>query len=148
MAGNTNISHGIQQKGSEIKEKAQDLADKARNTASNIADKARDTASNLADRAKDTAATARDRAEDAMGTVGQKMTQLAGTIRDRVPQEGTLGNAASTVAQNLQAGGQYLQDHNLNDMGQDVTRMVKQYPLQALLVSFGIGALLGMTFRR
>lgn len=145
MAGNSNFPQSTQHKventlnraGNEIKDKAQDLTDKARQTASNVADKARDTASNV-----------KDHADDALTTVGQKMTHLAGTIRENAPREGMLGNAASTVAQNLHTGGRYLQENGVDDMGQDVTKMVRQYPVQSLLMSFGIGCLLGMTFRR
>jgi len=145
MAGNSNFPHGTQQKventmgraANEAKDKAQDLADKARQTASNVADKSRESATAV-----------KDRADDALSTVGQKMSHLAGTIRENAPREGMLSNAASSVAQNLQSGGRYLQEHGLDDMGQDVTHLVRQYPLQSLLMSFGIGCLLGMTFRR
>lgn len=151
MAANSNFPHGTQhgtgtqaktestmgRAASDIKDKAQDLADKGRTMASNVADKARDTAS-----------TVKDRAEDALSSVGERMTSLAGNLRENAPREGTLGTVASTGADYLHAGGRYLQEHGLDDMGQDVTRLVRSHPMQALLVSFGIGCLLGMSFRR
>jgi len=33
-------------------------------------------------------------------------------------------------------------------MGRDVTQLVRQHPLPSLLLSFGIGCMLGMTLRR
>jgi ElaB/YqjD/DUF883 family membrane-anchored ribosome-binding protein len=118
------------------------------NSISRIAGEAKQKAQDLADKAGDKAAAVKDRAEDTLSTVGEKMTNLAGAIREHAPQEGVIGNAASTVARNLQSGGRYLQEHDLNDMGHDVNQLVRQYPLQSLLMSFGVGCLLGMTLRR
>jgi ElaB/YqjD/DUF883 family membrane-anchored ribosome-binding protein len=145
MTNQGNPSQGMQQKventasriAGEAKEKAQELADKARSTASAVADKARDAAS-----------TVKDRADDAISSVGQKMSSLAGSLREKAPQQGMLGNAASTGADYLQAGGRYLQEHGVDDMGRDVTQLVRQHPMQALLLSFGVGCLLGMSLRR
>jgi ElaB/YqjD/DUF883 family membrane-anchored ribosome-binding protein len=134
MTGNTNVPFGS--------------PSKAENSLSRIAGETKEKAQELGDKARDKAAAVKDRAEDALSTVGDKMTSLAGTIREHAPQEGYLGSAASTVAQNLQSGGRYLQEHDLNDMGRDVTHLVRQYPLQSLLMSFGVGCLLGLTLRR
>lgn len=134
MAGNTNVPFGSQSK--------------AENTVSRIAGETKEKAQELGDKARDKAADMKDRAEDALNAVGEKMTNLAGSIRENAPQEGHIGSAASTVAQGLQRGGRYLQEHDLNDMGRDVTQLVRQHPLQSLLMSFGIGCLLGMTLRR
>lgn len=143
----------------EAKDKAQDLADKARTAAGNVADKARDTASNLMDKARDTASNVADKArdlathlpertDDAISAVGQKMTSLADTIREGGPREGVLGTAAGTVADNLRTGGKYLQEHGLEDMGEDMTKVVRRYPFQSLMIAFGVGCLLGMSFSR
>jgi len=132
----------------EAREKAQDFTDKARQTAANLGDKARDAASNLGDRARDTATAVKDRTDDTLSTVGQKMSSLAGSLRENAPQQGVLGNAASTGADYLQAGGRYLQEHGLDDMGRDVTQLVRSNPLPALFISFGVGCLLGMAMRR
>jgi len=137
---------------SNLTDKAQDtashLADKARDTASNLADKARDTAANIGDRAREAVSNLPGQAEDALSSVGQRMTSLADQLRENAPREGMLGTAASSVAEGLRTGGQYLQEHDFSDMGQDVTRMVRSYPLQSLLVAFGVGCLMGMTWKR
>jgi ElaB/YqjD/DUF883 family membrane-anchored ribosome-binding protein len=157
--GTQNIENTLGRAANEVKDKAQNLADKARDTAGNLADKARDTAANLGDKARDAAANLGDKARDTatalkdktdstITTVGQKMTALADDIRTKGPHDGMLGNAASSVADNLGAGGRYLQQHGLDDMGRDVTNMVRQYPLQSLLVGFGIGCLMGMSLSR
>jgi len=148
MAVSSNPSQGTTHPTQQAKDKVQDLTDRARTTAANVADKARDTASNVADKARDTASQLSGRAEDALSTVGEKMTSLADQLREHAPREGTLGNAASTVADSLRTSGRYLQEHDFQDMGQDMTRLVRNYPVQSLLFAFGIGALMGMTITR
>jgi ElaB/YqjD/DUF883 family membrane-anchored ribosome-binding protein len=52
---------------------------------------------------------------------------------------------SATVADNLKAGGDYLKEHGLSEMADDMTTLVKRYPVQSLLVGFGFGLLIGMT---
>lgn len=74
--------------------------------------------------------------------VGEKMSSLAGTIRENVPQEGTIGSAAQTVANQLDNAGSYLQDKALGNMTQDVSELIRRYPIPSLLIGVGIGYLL------
>jgi len=122
--------------------------DKAANAAAAVGHKAQDLAANAGHKAQEFAASAAEKAENAMGAVGSQMTRLAGTIREKAPHEGPLGTAATTVAENLQAGGRYLQEHDLADMSKEVTQMVRKHPLPSLLMGFGLGCLLGMTLSR
>ena len=130
------------------KEAASNLGQKAQDTASNLAQKARDTASDLGHRAQEMMGNAGDRADDALGAMGKGMSNLAGTIRQNVPREGMLGSAAGSVAEGLEAGGRYLREHGVNEIGEDVGRLVRQHPLPALLTVFGVGFLLGSALRR
>jgi ElaB/YqjD/DUF883 family membrane-anchored ribosome-binding protein len=132
----------------EAREKVQDLSDKARSAASNVADKARSAASNVADKARSTAADLGDKADDALSSVGQTMTSLAGQLREKAPHEGMIGNAASTVADNLQAGGRYLQEHHMGDIGEEATQIIRRHPVPSLFFAFGIGCLLGLSLSR
>jgi ElaB/YqjD/DUF883 family membrane-anchored ribosome-binding protein len=136
-----NLTHQAGQAASNLGQKAQD-------TASNLAQKARDTASDLGHRAQELAGTAGERTDDALGVVGHGMSNLAGTIRQNVPREGMLGSAAGSVAEGLEAGGRYLSEHGMSEIGDDVGRLVRQHPLPALLTVFGIGVLLGTALRR
>jgi cell division septum initiation protein DivIVA len=146
-------------RGSNVRDKGQDLASTARQTAqeakqtaqetaSNLGQKAQDVASNVAERARDFASTAQDRAESAVSTVGQQMSNLGGTLRQNAPQEGFIGTAATTVADQLQQGGRYLQQHGLGDMADDLSALIRQHPMPALLCAFGFGWFLGMASRR
>jgi ElaB/YqjD/DUF883 family membrane-anchored ribosome-binding protein len=114
----------------------------------------RDTASTLTQKAQDYLGQSREmasnlehRAEEALSTVGQQMQSLAGNLRERVPQQGMLGSAASAVASSLETSGAYLQQQHLNDMVEDVSEVVRRYPLQSVLVGIGVGFCLARTFR-
>jgi len=142
-----------------VRDKAQDTAASAGQTvqnakataqeaASHLGQQARDAASSAADKARNLASAAGDRADDALGSVGQGMSSLAGTLRQKAPHEGMLGTAAGTVAENLEAGGRYLREHDLGDIGEDLTSLVRQHPLPAVLCVFGVGFLLGSALRR
>jgi gas vesicle protein len=130
------------------KQAAGDVKNTVRETASNLGQKASEVASNLGERAQNLASTAADRAEEARSSVGQGMNTLADRLRENVPHEGMLGTAAGSVAGTLEAGGRYLQEHDFNDIGQDVSRLVRQYPIASLCAVFGIGFMLGKTLGR
>jgi ABC-type transporter Mla subunit MlaD len=152
MAGSTRNPGNIRDKAEDVahaaSQTAGDAKDAAREAASNLGQRASDLASNLGQRAQDLASTAADRAEDARSAVGQGMSNLAGRLRESAPQEGMLGTAAGSVAGTLEAGGRYLQEHDMNDIGQDLSRLVRQYPIASLCAVFGIGFMLGKTLGR
>jgi len=128
--------------------KGGDVAGKAQDVASSAGQKAQDMASNLGQKAQQFASTAAERAGDAASAVGERMSSLAGTLREKVPQGGTLGTAAAAVADGLEAGGQYLGEHDLNDLVEEVNSLVRRYPLQSVLVGLGVGCLVGMAVSR
>jgi ElaB/YqjD/DUF883 family membrane-anchored ribosome-binding protein len=125
--------------------KVQEGAQKAQNVASDLAHKAQETASTVASKAQNLAGQAADRTDDAISAVGERMSGLAGTIRQSGPREGVLGSATATVADSLKSSGDYLKEHGLREMADDMTTLVKRYPVQSLLVGFGFGLLIGFT---
>jgi len=123
------------------------------NTASNVAEQAKGVAENVKDKAKQATDYARDKAgqageyvrnqaESATQTAGKGMETLAGTIRDKGPQQGFLGSASSTVADTLDRTGRYLQDQGLGGMADDLTSLVRNHPLPAILLGIGLGFML------
>jgi hypothetical protein len=131
----------LQQAGAHAKEAATTAA-------AGAAQQAQDAASNVAERARDMASSAADRAGDAISSVGQRMSSVAGSLRQSAPREGALGSAASAVADRLDQGGRYLQEHDLGDMTNDLAGVIRRNPLPSLLVAFGFGFLIGMASRR
>jgi len=137
-----------QQAASNVGQKAQDLAHKAQEAAGQAGQRAQEMAANVAHKAQDAASTAAGKAEDALSAVGGRMSSLAGTLREKAPHEGMIGSAATNVADQLQAGGQYLQEHGFREMTDDLAAMIRHYPVQSVLVALGIGFFAGMASRR
>jgi uncharacterized protein YjbJ (UPF0337 family) len=106
----------------------------------------------MADTAKDnaaeTASTAATKASQPISAVGEQIGSLAGVIRDRAPHEGTIGTAATAVADKLDVAGSYLQTKDLDHMVGDLSGMIRRYPIPSLLIGLGIGYLLAKSTRR
>jgi len=119
----------------------------AKDTASHLGQQARDVASSAADKAREVGREAGAKADDALHSVGQGMSSLAGTLRQNAPQ-GVIGSAAGTVAEQLETGGRYLSQHDVGDIGKDLTNVIRNYPIPSLLCVFGMGFLLGGALRR
>jgi hypothetical protein len=147
----TDIKNKAQETAAGIADKAKEAASttagKAQEMASNLGQKAQSAAANIGHRAQDMASNLGERAEDTKAAVGDQMKSLAGTIREKAPREGFTGQAASAVAQGLEQGGTYLQQHGFSDMAEDMANLVRRYPLQSVLIGIGIGFLLSRTFR-
>jgi len=148
----------------QVADKAKDMADKAKDLAGNVADKARDMAGNVADKARDLTADSLEKAKDmassaasaagnaasnvghkaeeATAAVGSGMKALASTLHDKGPREGMSGQASRSVAEALDSGGRYLEEHGLQGIGDDLTNLVRRNPLPALLIGIGVGYLL------
>ena len=113
-----------------MKNAGQDISQSAANAYSDAKAKAQEVGSAAAEKVADTSK-----------AVGEKISSLAGTIRENAPQEGTIGSAAKTVANQLDSAGSYLQDNNFENMAKDVTGLIRRYPIHSLLVGLGIGYL-------
>jgi uncharacterized protein YjbJ (UPF0337 family) len=87
-------------------------------------------------------ATAMTTASEAVTTVGEQMGSLAGMIRDNAPPEGAIATAATTVAGGLESASTYLKEKDYENLATDLTALVRNYPVQALLVGVGLGYLL------
>jgi uncharacterized protein YjbJ (UPF0337 family) len=83
-----------------------------------------------------------------ISAVGEKIGSLADVIREKAPHEGTVGTAATAVAEKLNVAGSYLQEKDLNHVLSDVSSVIRRYPVPSLLVGLGIGYLLARTTRR
>jgi hypothetical protein len=142
----------LQQAGTEARQAATSatsgLGQQARETASNLGEKARDVASNVGERARDLAGKAEDRTDDALSSVGQRMSTMAGSLRQTAPRSGVVGSAAGAVADRLESGGRYLQEHGVSDITDDIGGLIRRNPLPALFVAFGAGFLIGMAASR
>ena len=95
------------------------------------------------DRTREMQGRVSEKTDEALGNVGERMSSLAGTLRERAPKEGRVGDALDAVADRLESSGQYLSEHGISDIAQDVTSLVKRYPMQSLWIGLGVGFLVG-----
>jgi hypothetical protein len=123
-------------------------AEKAQETASGLGQRVQDVASNVSQRAGEMASTAAEKTDDAISSVGQRMTSMAGSLRQSAPREGVIGSAATAVADRLETGGRYLQQHGVGEMTDELAGVIRRNPLPALGVAFGVGVLIGLAMRR
>ena len=87
-------------------------------------------------------------AGQSMSAVGEKIGSIAEAIREKAPAEGTMGAAATAVAGKLDVAGSYLQKKDLDHVFNDMSSVIRRYPVPSLLIGLGIGYLLARTTRR
>jgi hypothetical protein len=81
-------------------------------------------------------------ADEAAAALGRKLESAADVMRTRLPQEGRTGAVVEAVSDRLEASGEYLAQEGLSGILQDVEVLIRQYPIQALLLGLGAGYLL------
>jgi ElaB/YqjD/DUF883 family membrane-anchored ribosome-binding protein len=118
------------------------VSEQAKGMAETVKDKARQAGEYVRDKAGQAGEFVREKAEAATSSAGKGMETLAGQIRERGPQSGMLGRATSGVADTLDRTGRYLEDTGFSGMMEDVTSLVRNHPLPAVLVGIGLGFLL------
>jgi ElaB/YqjD/DUF883 family membrane-anchored ribosome-binding protein len=127
---------------------AHQAVDSAADKAQQVAGEVKEKAQQAMDKAQDLGSQAADRADAATTTVGEKMSDAAQTLRERAPATGPMANVADTAADTLDRAGTYLQQQDLADMRADLEGMIRRYPVQSLLIGFGVGYLLARSTRR
>jgi len=89
-----------------------------------------------------------ERADQAAGTVGSTLQTAADKIRENAPDSGYLGSAARTVSDTLASGGRYLEREQLSGMFDDMTNVIRNNPVPALLIAVGVGFLMARAMSR
>jgi hypothetical protein len=120
---------------------------KFREEAAKTGEKAKETMAKAGEQAKEAAAYVGDKADDAAAAVGGGIRSLASTIRENEPESGVMRSAASTMANTLESTGRYLEKEGVTGMAEDVTEVIRRYPVAAVLVGIGIGFLLARVTR-
>jgi ElaB/YqjD/DUF883 family membrane-anchored ribosome-binding protein len=138
-----------QRVGDKVSQAADDLRSKS---PGEIADDARAKTTEVLDTAKqktaEATAAANDKASDVMTAAGSQMTNLEQTVREKAPVEGKAGEIASTTATALERSGRYLQDADPQMIRTDLERVIRDHPIEAMLVGLGIGYLVARSTRR
>lgn len=133
--------------GNRVEDTFEKAADKAKDAGANIASKTKDIASNVAKSTEQFASSVGRKAEEATSGLGTGMKSLADTVREKGPHGGVLGQASERVADTLESGGQYFEDSGLKDIANDVSKLVRNNPIPALLLGIGLGYLIARATR-
>jgi hypothetical protein len=137
--------------GSTIAHKAGETAQRVGESASSLATKTKEAATSMASsagqQASQFASDVGQKAESATHSLGGEIKSLASTLRNKAPSEGMIGTAASEIAGCMEASGQYLEQNDFSRMAEDLTGLVRRYPVQAICTGLAVGFLLGRSMR-
>jgi uncharacterized protein YjbJ (UPF0337 family) len=76
--------------------------------------------------------------------VASRVTEAAGTAAAKAQE--VAGAAAATVTDTAAGAGSYVQDRGVQGLSEDLTGLIRRYPVPALLIGLGIGYVLGRSF--
>ena len=77
--------------------------------------------------------------ESAQGAISTAATAVAGGVESA---QGAISTAATAVAGGVESASSYLQEKKFDEMATDITALIRQHPVQSLLVGVGLGYLL------
>ena len=136
-----------------VKTKAQELGaqmgnavasatEKVKNAARSVMDQTSDFRSEASSRLQNAGAYVSDKADDAAIAVGGQLKAASNAVRQNAPSEGTFANAAGSVAQSLQQAGESLEHDGVSAIGCQISKMIKNNPIPAVLMAIGLGMLI------
>jgi cell division septum initiation protein DivIVA len=140
--GQTGRRQSQKNSGSSTKQKASNAVDTAEQKASKVADKASQTADQVIDQATSATDTGMDKAAGGMD-------KLAGEIRHQGQSmgSGTMQSAATSVADALESGAQFLRDKDTDELMTDLEGVIRRKPVESMLVAAGVGFFLAKAIR-
>ena len=80
--------------------------------------------------------------DKAAAIAGEKLGSAAELLRQKAPREGRIATAATAVAKRLETTGSYLQEKGFSGAGEQLEGLIRRHPVQALLLTLGVGYLL------
>lgn len=128
-----NRTESLERTGEQMGRKVESMAQRA-------GEQARQAAEDIGEKAQRGGEKARQVAE----RVGDEISGASDRIQEKLRETGKgVGEAVNTVSEKVRASAQYLEDSSVEDVVDDVTVLVKRYPIHAVLLGVGIGFLLG-----
>jgi ElaB/YqjD/DUF883 family membrane-anchored ribosome-binding protein len=115
----------------------------AKDAGARAMDKAKEAVSAAGEMAASTASAMGKKADDLTAAAGHRIGGLGDTLAQKAPHEGMAGAASQAVAEGIKESGRYIEQAKLSGMAHDVEHVIKNHPIPALLVCFGIGFCLG-----
>jgi ElaB/YqjD/DUF883 family membrane-anchored ribosome-binding protein len=78
--------------------------------------------------------------------VGSEIKEEWNNIQDEAKSRAK--QLASTTTDTLKRAGEYIKEHDFDAVASDVTRVVRRYPVQSVLVCLGVGYVVGRLIRK
>jgi len=129
------------------RQKTGEIADKAQAKASDVSDKASEVSGKAQEKAGEVSDKAQDKADQGIDKAATSLGQAAGMLRQQGEQRGgTVASAATMTAGKLEGASQYLKDKDTDQLLSDLESLVRQKPVESLLVAAGAGFLLSKLF--
>ena len=129
------------------KEAGSQAWDKAKEAGSQALGTAKEAASSVGGMVHQAADSVGKTAENLTSSAGSSLKNLGETLGQNAPHEGMLGSASQTVANSLRDSGKYIEESGLSGMADDVTQLIRQNPVTAILIGLGIGFMIGRALR-
>jgi ElaB/YqjD/DUF883 family membrane-anchored ribosome-binding protein len=105
-------------------------------------------ASSAVDTAKDVMGKVGDAAHGAMESASQMASDAASFIGKKAENAASaVGSGIKSVAGSIESGGKYIQNHSMSEIGNDVTSLVRNNPIPAVLIALGVGFLFARAIR-
>ena len=96
--------------------------------------------------ATDTYSQAKNYVEDKVQSVKKTVDSAASDASSTISK--AVDRTMSTVNDGLEAGKQYIADQHLEKIADDVSGVIKKYPVQSLLAGIGMGIIIGNVLSR
>jgi hypothetical protein len=123
-------------------------AERVAEVTSSLRELVQDAASGITHAAEGAASYVGKKAGQATAAVGGGLTAAGSNVREHAPQGGMAGGASCAVADSLENTGRYLQTEGLTGVADEVTSLVRRYPIPAVLVGVGVGFLISRAATR
>jgi ElaB/YqjD/DUF883 family membrane-anchored ribosome-binding protein len=99
------------------------------------------------DRVSDAVDTGRNRVAGQMEQLGDRLEERGRTMEDSGGVQRRAGQAAIRAGEALDTGAEYIRDHDMADMRDDLERSIRERPLLSVGVAVGAGFLLARLLR-
>ena len=141
MAANTRTYGNANLGQPELRPESQEFKQQAGQTFGELKETAEEKAKTLTEKAKSAASAVGDKASEMASSVAEGASRAASAVGDKVDE------GMSAVGGSMRTMGNYLEEHGVRDLGQEVTNLVRKHPIPSLLVAIGLGFFLARSTR-
>jgi len=146
--GSSDAGNKTQEATGTLSDKADAVTGKAQEKAGQVSDKADEVTGKAKEKAGEMSDKAHDKADQGIDAAASGLGSAADTLRQQGEQRGgTVGTAAARTADTLESASHYLRDKDSDQLMNDLESLVRQKPVESLLVAAGVGFILSKLFR-